>query len=58
MTNKRPAPKSTQKIPSPTPLRDSEEPEVESAVKSVGPVSDAAFPEDVDVSVVLVVVVV
>ena len=43
---------------SPTPVGESEEADVESAVKSVGPVFDAPFPGDVDASPVSVVVVV
>jgi hypothetical protein len=56
--NKSAPPKSTQRIPSPTPVGESEGPEVESAVKSVGPVSDAPSPGAVDASPVSVVVVV
>lgn len=43
---------------SPTPVGESEEADVESAVKSVGPVFDAPFPGDVDASPASVVVVV
>lgn len=51
-TNKSAPPRTAQKIHSPTPVSASEEPEAESAVKSVEPASEAAFPEGVDASLV------